>query len=138
MQNAALYGTIPGLSLVIAEFSANVVTLTGLRQSLADDPAANASKSSLRVSLEKLVRQISVRFTTYSSIKKLDELRKQVRFTPSAIKTMTDEELLDASRNLHAKAEAQLADMIGPKSRKYSNSITRGLCISPKGSGTKY
>ena len=25
-----------------------------------------------------------------------------------------------------------------PKSRKYTNSITRGLCISPKGSGTKY
>lgn len=111
--NAAFFSTVPGLAAVIAEYAANVLQLSALRQSLADNPAAGATKSSLRTGLEKLVRRHSVRFTSYAAIKKLADLKKQVRFTKSAIRNMTDEELLDKARLLHNKANALLAELAG-------------------------
>lgn len=112
---AAVFGSIPGLTDVITAFSAKVLSLVALRRTLADAPSAGSAKSALRKTLEALVIRNSRRLSAYASIKKLADLKKQIRFTRSVILKMGAEDLLDAARLLHEKAAPLLSELAGFK-----------------------
>lgn len=113
--HAAVFNAIPGLGQIIAQYAAQVISLTGIRQNLANQLPPGASKASLRRSLEKEAGKISRRLSAYASVKRLPDLRRQVRFTKSVLNQMSNQLLLDTARNLLDKAAPLLPDLAGFK-----------------------